>query len=149
MLLFIRKLCKVSVPIQGTYLPFENVKVDTKILVNFRPHSGDLSSIRKRSDRKRNRTKVSVPIQGTYLPFFDKGLVCRGKKYSFRPHSGDLSSILFNNSHNFILHVSVPIQGTYLPFGWDSLNGFLSQFPSPFRGLIFHSKSMQMLVKRQ
>ena len=59
----------------------------------------------------------------------------------FRPLFGDLSSIrLFQLSVYDRFSVSVPSSGTYLPFIF--VGGFqigTEEFPSPLRGLIFHS----------
>ena len=126
MLLFIRKLCKVSVPIQGTYLPFALVSLMAKFEC------------------------ISVPIQGTYLPF-EKEAIANAIEQKFpSPFRGLIfHSLIKDWSVEERNTVSVPIQGTYLPFFLIIPIILYSMFPSPFRGLIFHSKSMQMLVKRQ
>ena len=108
----------VSVPSSGTYLPFYN-QVDNEPL---------------------EQHMVSVPSSGTYLPFehtkSGKSVKCR-----FRPLFGDLSSIRLRNPHGLSVLLS------FRPLFGD-LSSILSvmqlitkqlSFPSPLRGLIFHS----------
>ena len=63
-------------------------------------------------------------------------------RLSFRPLFGDLSSIQKEkNQHTrFQFGVSVPSSGTYLPFIMVTKSyKIYGKFPSPLRGLIFHS----------
>ncbi len=141
----------VSVPLQGTYLPYETL--EQHCMTEF------------------NRI-VSVPLQGTYLPYdtmklvkaFGKtfpspcrGLIfltkmllhlksmvkwfpspCRGLifltnmvrkeeayNHGFRPLAGDLSSLrrIFS-AIRWKITVSVPLQGTYLPYPVRAIHEF-------------------------
>ena len=83
---------KVSVPLQGTYLPYGgclNASIIKKqfpspcrglifltctyntfeSILGFRPLAGDLSSLPRKRGVKRPISFVSVPLQGTYLPY--------------------------------------------------------------------------------
>ena len=114
----IQKVVDVSVPLQGTYLPyvvfiFACVR---KWLVSV-PLQGTYLPYSKTLIGSKNLPIVSVPLQGTYLPYVDmrlwmgnvmmfpspyRGLiflthcleVYNNDKYRFRPLTGDLSSLL-------------------------------------------------------
>ena len=107
----------VSVPLQGTYLPYIKNIVFYKIgeQKSFRPLAGDLSSLQThvRSDRKRN-TVVSVPLQGTYLPYQIRKALARVNGFP-SPCRG----LIFLTNR-------LPVN-----------NFFIFLFPSPCRGLIF------------
>ena len=60
----------VSVPLQGTYLPYKDNMRAMSVAFN-----------------------VSVPLQGTYLPY-EQYKAEMSKELGFRPLAGDLSSLL-------------------------------------------------------
>ena len=86
----------VSVPLQGTYLPYIIARIPfTNLSEGFRPLAGDLSSLRRTGIWTNIRSKnVSVPLQGTYLPYLRRPEMERKWiNYCFRPLAGDLSSL--------------------------------------------------------
>ena len=136
----IQGLIKVSVPLQGTYLPYSFEELKKLFEPGFRPLTGDLSSLLKRfellgykdefpspyrglifltlmwSTYLKARNIVSVPLQGTYLPYNSFSIFAEMLDLSFRPLTGDLS---------------------FLPKKSTRIVGSLEWFPSPYRGLIF------------
>ena len=117
----------VSVPSSGTYLPFKC--------------SPFVAMLQK---------QVSVPSSGTYLPFYDGVFECCAVG-SFRPLFGDLSSILKNQSLRQHLRLGFrPLFGdlSSIPNLPKMLQNSWTMFPSPLRGLIFHSEFATMEAKR-
>ena len=60
---------RVSVPLQGTYLPYNNHLIKQSYSCSFRPLAGDLSSLLVDMKYMVKQWTVSVPLQGTYFPY--------------------------------------------------------------------------------
>ena len=109
---------RVSVPLQGTYLPYGNkMKKKFNTRQGFRPLAGDLSSLPE--DTKEAFTSWDAfpsPCRG--LIFLTDGDRYQTYFYDgFRPLAGDLSSLrIWSERKRHTIMVSVPLQGTYLPY---------------------------------
>ena len=60
---------RVSVPLQGTYLPYNNHLIKKSYSCIFRPIAGELYSLLVDMKYMVKQWTVSVPLQGTYLPY--------------------------------------------------------------------------------
>ena len=104
----------VSVPLQGTYLPYAEIEYEA------------------------GYDAVSVPLQGTYLPYVVQ-VIPLLKNMGFRPLAGDLSSLLKVAEVDTVVTGFRPLAGdlSSLQELFRALTGDAERFPSPCRGLIF------------
>ena len=126
--LFESKGTRVSVPLQGTYLPYRKIHL-VNGLQTFKfpsPCRGLIFLTSKRDFYFYKGNWVSVPLQGTYLPYPALFAQPPPVLQSFRPLAGDLSSLL----KKLIADV------------FD-----LFTFPSPCRGLIFLTNRLEKRIR--
>ena len=158
----IQGLIKVSVPLQGTYLPYSFEELKKLFEPGFRPLTGDLSSLLKRFELLGYKDEFPSPYRGLIFltivsqservifemfPSPYRGLIfltgmiffLRVLLEGFRPLTGDLSSLRIEHGEAQLDKSFRPLTGdlSSLPKKSTRIVGSLEWFPSPYRGLIF------------
>ena len=107
----------VSVPLQGTYLPYDAEKyIKETLLDGFRPLAGDLSSLQKDIEGELYMIKRFRPLAG------DLSSLLRYRDYRIEPITfpspcrGLIFLTVLVVVEGEYSCVSVPLQGTYLPY---------------------------------
>ena len=128
----------VSVPLQGTYLPYDVCASLYDTCFGFPSPCRGLIFLTELFRALTGDAEFPSPCRGLiFLTWcFDR---TGSHDYGFRPLAGDLSSLLDSiiTDKGRISSVSVPLQGTYLPYYMNRVFDSLEEFPSPCRGLIF------------
>ena len=83
----------VSVPLQGTYLPYCQVSSMLSMVSSFRPLAGDLSSLHERVRDGDIRPDCFRPLAGDLSSLHITHFIINRIFYCFRPLAGDLSSL--------------------------------------------------------
>ena len=95
---------KVSVPLQGTYLPYETLEqhcmTEFNRIVSV-PLQGTYLPYQDAIALEINGEMVSVPLQGTYLPY---SRTVTGTDYFFRPFPSPCRGLIFLTKKNITVN---------------------------------------------
>ena len=139
----------VSVPLQGTYLPYEMEEYKSKILNAFPSPYRGLIFLTYTTPGNHSRISPKFPSPYRGLIFLTLIAIRQILKQILFP--SPYRGLIFLTQKSPSLSsssgkVSVPLQGTYLPYGLCRCKAKVgNMFPSPYRGLIFLTEYLLFL----